>query len=67
MYLPHETQHSLLPHIIHNHVFVVFLPIFISAIQVLPGGWVVSIVCLMIDLTDVILFSLVGGAKRAIA
>lgn len=64
---PHYSLLLFHLHLIKAPLVEIFLPILISAIQVLLGGRMASIVCLMIDLTDTILLSAVVDAERAIA
>lgn len=61
---PPPSPHYPTPH--QSSSIIIFLPVLIRPIQVLLGRRVVTIVCLMVDFTNAILFSLVVDAESSI-
>ena len=55
----------VLRHAIHNRLLFVSLPVLGGTVQVLLESWMFSIVCLMVDLTDTVLLTLVVDGERA--
>lgn len=61
-------HHYLVPRdLIIHHAFLIPLPVFICPIQVPLSCWMVAVICLMTNLADTPLFSLVIDAESPVA